>query len=671
MCSYVCHTNTDIVHHIKSHRAKKKLFKCDECLFISIKFDKYVEHLENIHDTTDIPVEQEQNIETEEVVKQESSNIPVIRVVQKKERDVDIDNTMYTPPTSPNVKSDPGNIFDKINLRKEDKEKVCRAVGLKLSPRKKPGRPPADSKKLRKVRSTSGIMVRKSLKRCRYCTTKTMFDTLSKLREHHIKAHGFSDLGVELGGRQYKCKYCLEKREFEGLQGLKEHYAKFHPSPDLNRKLIKRSKSHHDAPTSPDRQIMSPEPAKPEPEPEPEQSSGESTQQDMLDHILKSQKQIGKTLNSKNPECTITEQIIKSRVNRMNSAPCSTYDRPPSVKLSQSSPGTSPFKPVVGGSAPPTPQIIAPAVLEDKTSPKLPTSISNSIYNLSLAELQYLQQYYVYQAYCMNKYYSDPIYRQYVHDKQGLPDPKPETPSSGASAILTRPLVKVSDPRSLAQSSAGSSVGLELTKPQLSASPRGPTKTHVCFAAGCGFQTSRIFELRNHVTEVHNIRITTEMMAELEEQIQEQESVLVSQPRHLLNKKVPNVTVTNQTYRCTHCSYILHSFDSYVQHMIDAHRSELGIVSQGHLPNTFNTQFTKTSPTKAAPKLTSPKQSAGASSSSNQFECTACYYVGESVDALKKHEKVHENTIFKCNTCDFKTHASDLLSEHLTKHAGP
>ncbi|KAL5262548.1 hypothetical protein ACHWQZ_G008075 [Mnemiopsis leidyi] len=730
LCDYVCQTNTDIVHHMKAHRAKKKLFKCPKCLFISVKFDKYAKHFDVVHDEV-----QTEECPQEELIaakSEEKGNIPVIRVIQKKETDcrsgaeeVDINNAMYTPPTSPvvkpdpTVKPDPGNIFDKINLKNQDKVKVCRAVGLRASPRKKLKNVDTKQGRVHKLRlSGPGIMGRRALKRCRYCTTKTMFDTLTKLREHHIKAHGISDLGVQLGMRQYKCKYCPEKQEFEGLAALKDHYAAVHPDSSV-RKLVKRSRSQNESNESGTSEITEIPKIKPSllDEIDIAETSCETKRQDMLDCILQSQKQIGKALKDSSPECNLT----KSRIGRIQSAPSATYDKPPSVKpVMFGSDHRVGLKSLVG-SAPPSP-LIPPATLHNlgtitpnKTIPDYQDNLGTSIYNLSLAELQYLQQCYLYQAYCMNMYYTDPIYRQYVHEKQleMLQDrgrKEQQVLSLHPPPSFTqRPIVKISDPRSLAQPSpaAQPTVALELTKPKLGSppvsSPRSvPSKsdisTHRCFVAACPFNSPRLLDLKRHISEAHNIRITDTMEAELEKLIRAQEGVKIAPER-----VVPNVTLNNRTYPCSHCSQTLNSFDSYVQHMIEVHRSELGIVSQGSLPNTFNTHFsgpaktstnmsrTSTSPNKreensAAPAPVTIKpdvQSPSSSRSSGQpstssglvngtsgegFECTSCYHVASSAAALERHEKVHDTTYHKCTVCEYLAPSQGSLNVHMNVH---
>ena len=726
LCDYVCYTNTDIVHHMKAHRAKKKLFKCPKCLFMSVKFDKYAKHLDVVHDevqTEECMEEELVKVKTEENV----PNIPVIRVIQKKEsecrpstEEVDINNIMYTPPTSPivksdpvKVKSDPGNIFDKINLKNQDKVKVCKAVGLRASPRKK--QKSADTKpgRLHKLRfSGSGMMNRKALKRCRYCTTKTMFDTLTKLREHHIKAHGINDLGVQLGMRQYKCKYCPEKVEFEGLQALKDHYADFHPDSSM-RKLVKRSRSHNVSEESATTETVEIPKIKPSllEEIEIAETSCETKRQDMLDCILQSQKQIGKALKDSSPECNLADSVSKSRIGRINSAPSTVYDKPPSVKPILFDDHVQ-IKSI--SSAPPTP-LIPPAALDNitvsstnKTIPDYQGNLGNSIYNLSLSELQNLQQCYLYQAYCMNMYYTDPIYRQYVLEKQQemlLERLRKEQEAQAPSPPIytQRPIVKISDPRSLAQPSSVVQpiVALELTKPKLGSPPdpsshSNPTSTEhpglqQCFVASCPFTTTRLLDLKKHISEDHNIRITDTMEAELEKLIKAQEGMKVPDQR-----LIPNVTMANRTYPCSHCSQILGSFDSYVQHMIEVHRGELGIVSQGTLPNTFNTHFSgppKTPvsntmvnntlfPSKAGsmPTITiksdiqspSSSRSSGEPGSSSSggagFECTSCYHVAQSAEALMRHEKVHSTTYHKCGVCDYIAPSEGSLNVHMNVH---
>ena len=731
LCDYVCHTNTDIVHHMKAHRAKKKLFKCPKCLFISVKFDKYAKHLDVVHD--EVQTEECHETELVRVKTEEKGNIPVIRVIQKKEpecrpvtEEVDINNVMYTPPTSPVVKpdpivkSDPGNIFDKINLKNQDKVKVCRAVGLRASPRKKQRNADTKPARLHKLRlSGPGIMGRRSLKRCRYCTTKTMFDTLTKLREHHIKAHGISDLGVQLGMRQYRCKYCHEKREFEGLQALKDHYADCHPDSSV-RKLVKRSRSQNNSNESASTETTEIPKIKPSliDEIAIAETSCETKRQDMLDCILQSQKQIGKALKDSSPECNLSNSVSKSRIGRVNSAPSTVYDKPPSVKPILLFNPDEPSK-GMSGSAPPTP-LIPPATLDNigttttnKTIPDYQGNLGNSIYNLSLSELQYLQQCYLYQAYCMNMYYTDPIYRQYVHEKQQemlLERSRKEqgAPPPVSAAFSQRPIVKISDPRSLAQPSSASqsTVGLELTKPKLG-SPSAPSSRSIpgntdsgiqqCFVTACPFTTTRLLDLKKHITEEHRIRITDTMEAELEKLIKAQEGVKVPE------RIVPNATIVNRTYPCSHCSQILGSFDAYVQHMIEAHRSELGIVSQGSMPNTFNTHFSgppktsvsnvgilKSTLSPSKPDATAPttitikadvqspsnSRSLGGPSTSSTingsscggFECTSCYHVAQSAEALRRHEKVHSTTYHKCSVCDYMAPSEGSLNVHMNVH---
>ena len=763
LCDYVCHTNTDIVHHVKAHRTKKKLIRCSMCCFISTNSEKYTRHVENNHQIVREEVEklydlmdhvnhkdrvdpEDEMVHVDEADAMDDSfevdvenspeppqpSIPVIRVVQKKEPQDDgdssttaeLENFMYTPPSSPVIKTDPGNIFDRLNLTTQDKTSVCNAVGLRRSPVatergvecKEEG---VESKpKFNKHKASAGLLNRKSLKRCRYCTTKTMFDTLSKLREHHIKAHGINDLGVQFGLKVYICKYCLDIKEFDGLHALKDHYAKYHPASSI-RKLIKRARSQNNSTESEAVEIPKIQPSLLD-QIDIAESSCATKKQDMLDCILQSQKQIGKALKDASPECT-DANLSTSRLGRIKSAPGAIYDKPPSVlPIEPLSKFQVPFK--TSDSAPPTP-LIPPATLGNLDTSKPLSEYLNlanlanfeSIYNLSIAELRYLHQCYLYQAYCMNLYYSDPVYRQYVHDTQladtikkdpqecsGASNPRPSVKISDPQQILNpHNMVKIPDPRSLSQPSTSTShqtVGLKLTQPKLTTSPiksprsnvggGGGYKTcgaHECFVTGCTYRTSKLSDLKVHVTDDHNIRITDTMLSDLNQQIKNQEVVRSSPPA----RKNPNVTINQRIHNCTHCNEVLSSFDEYVQHLIETHRNELGIVSQGALPNTFSTHFTPPlsgstknvllSPIKPKLNLTSPKLSSVSdvamtpkiaspsknmtspsdtvtspanllstpSSSSDQstemFECTSCYFVGPSADALQNHEIVHNN----------------------------
>eukprot|EP00116_Pleurobrachia_bachei_P002982 sb/3463244/ len=549
---------------MKAHRAKKHVYKCNNCLFITVREEHLTRH-------------------NEECKGEAGGEIPVIQVVRMERRSVDIDNVLYTPPSSPTPA--PSNIFDKIHVNRDQKPK------------------PRSAHKTARMKAGKGSSSKKtSLKRCRYCTTKVVFDSVGKLREHHHRAHGIGDLTVPFACRQFRCKECSVS--FDSVHDLREHGEKCRkgeppsPSPTIRTPVRRKeqllsppsltpkspliispppktlpivstpmvisprplatapsasssgispcSSSGRGGEPSPAGQGPSPSvaPRAVSPQGEEEIVVDECGKQDILNHILQSQRQIGKA-----------ESMLSS-------AGLTGLAIPTSIKPTIPSP------------------ILPP--------PKSPI--------FSLADLQYLHQYYLYQAYLMNLLYKDPI-----------PPPKqpPQREHPEAKLELTEPT-------------------LTTTSTSSTTRPRSASRNHCCFVTGCVWTGDKLSELKRHVTEQHRIRITSTMLAEWDQQIRAEEgrgegrggasltgsgiTDPLPAPIPVPIRHLPSPTPTRHHApiapipaaapapnrpgnKCTHCSLTLTSFDAYVHHLIEAHRNVLGIVSKGALPNTFNTQL--------------------------------------------------------------------------------